>query len=118
MALASTSTSTMPFRSALSASEALHAVGLRAPVALTHRVPDPVAPLQRFRSGDHGPVDEQVVTSGVGADDPEPAVPVVPCDDALAGAGGHTPGRRLPPPGGRRPDWCRPSRRPCGLDCG
>jgi hypothetical protein len=26
-------------------SEALHAVGLRAPVALTHGVPDPVAPL-------------------------------------------------------------------------
>lgn len=56
----------------------------RAPVALTHGVPDPVAPLQRFRPGDHGHVDEQIVTSGVRGDEPEPAVAVVPCDDALA----------------------------------
>ncbi len=81
----------MPFRSALSASEALHAVGLRAPVALTHRVPDPLAPLQRFRPGDHGHVDEQVATSGVRGDEPEPAVAVVPGDDALTGACGHFP---------------------------
>src|SRR3954469_4445913 len=72
-------------------SEALYAVGLRAPVALTHRVPDPVALLQRFRPRDHGHVDEQVVTSGVRGDEPEPAVAVVTCDDALAGACGLAP---------------------------
>jgi len=72
-------------------SEALHAVGLRAPVALTHRVPDLVALLQRFRPGDHGYVDEQVVASGVRGDEPEPAVAVVTCDDALARACGRAP---------------------------
>src|SRR5690242_4647441 len=72
-------------------SEALDAVGLRAPVALTHRVPDVVALLQRFRPGDHGYVDEQVVASGVRGDEPEPAVAVVTCDDALARACGRAP---------------------------
>ena len=45
--------------------------------------------LQRFRPGDHGYVDEQVVASGVRGDEPEPAVAVVTCDDAVARACGH-----------------------------
>ena len=78
-------------RARAAGSEALDAVGLRTSVALTHRVPDAVALLQRRLTGDHGHVDEEVVATGVGGDEAEAAVPVEARDHALAGPGRDCP---------------------------
>ena len=65
-------------------SDAFDAVGLRAPVALAHRVADAVALLQRLGRDEDGHVHEQVGAPCVRGDEAEAALGVVARHYALA----------------------------------